>query len=160
MNKHIIKNDEALAVYLKSISSDMLRVAYSYFPDDSTVDEVISETIYRVYKYRKKVKNSEFLKSWIIRILINECKTEYNRKSNLIEINEGVHEFVSNDEFAYVYDYIRFLDPPQYDIVMLKTMNDYTFSMIAQIIDMKENTVKTQYYRAVDVLRKEFRDYE
>ncbi|AMC94507.1 hypothetical protein AOC36_11150 [Erysipelothrix larvae] len=158
MDRRVLKNDDALAEYLKSISSELLKIAYSYIQDDATVDDVISETIYRVYKYRKKVRKPEYLKTWIIRILINECKTELMKHKPVYELEEDRIAVSEPEDFTFVYEYINQLKSPQREIVTLKTLNDYTFAMIARVLGLKENTVKTDYYRALDILRKEMHD--
>lgn len=155
MDRSILKDDVYLAQYLKSISPDLLKIAYSYIQDDAAVDDVISETIYRVYKYRKKVRKPEYFKTWIIRILINECKTEVKRRKTVHSLDSDQISGQSQEDYSFIYDYINRLQPPYWEIVTLKTLNEYTFAMIAQIIDLNENTVKTHYYKALGILRKE-----
>lgn len=158
MNRKIIKNDAALAEYLKSISSDLLRVAYSYTQNDAVVDDIISETIYRVYKYRKKVKKPEYFKTWIIRILINECKSELMKQSNYTELIYDDIPSPSKEDYSFVYEFVNRLESPLREIVTLKTLNDYTFAMIAGVVDLNENTVKTKYYKALEILREEMKE--
>jgi RNA polymerase sigma-70 factor (ECF subfamily) len=79
ITKAIQGDDDALVDHLKSISSLLMKTPMAFLGDKDQAKDCISETIAKVYKHRKKVKQPEFFQTWIIRILINECKDELER---------------------------------------------------------------------------------
>ena len=154
-----IKNDYVLADVLKSFSSQMQSIAYSFYNEDSFVDEVIAETIYKVYKNRKQVRKVEYFKTWVMRILINECKKEMKRKDEYKEIFDIDNiETRNSKEFEYVHDYLRYLSETEQDLLRLKVFSGLTFLELSDVLNMPESTVKTQYYTALKKLKIEMED--
>ncbi len=154
-----IKNDYVLADVLKSFSSQMQSIAYSFYNEDSFVDEVIAETIYKVYKNRKQVRKAEYFKTWVMRILINECKKEMKRKDEYKEIFD-IDNIETRDsrEFEYVHDYLHYLSETEQDLLRLKVFSGLTFLELSDVLNMPESTVKTQYYTALKKLKIEMED--
>jgi RNA polymerase sigma-70 factor (ECF subfamily) len=64
----------------------MYKIAYSYFGNEQDALEAIQETTCRAYNNFHKLKQPQYFKTWLIRILINYCIDEKKRmkKSTLL----------------------------------------------------------------------------
>ena len=80
-----IKGDKEAFVYLiNEYRLSLYRIAKGILKDDYRVEDAISNTIIKAFENIKKLKKAEYFKTWLIRILINECNSILKRKKNLI----------------------------------------------------------------------------
>ena len=59
-------------------------------------------------------------------------------------------------EISEINSFVNNLDPDRQDIFKLKIFEDQTFSKIAEMLDIPESTVKTNFYATQKLIRKEF----
>ncbi len=57
----------------------LLRVAYGYFRSEEDVADVMQETILNAFEHVKELKKPEYFRTWLVRILINNCNQMYNQ---------------------------------------------------------------------------------
>ena len=157
--KKAIRNDKYLVVVLQSLSLQMQKTAFSFNSSQAFIDDVISETIYKVYKNRKKVKNPEYLATWIITILMNECRQELRRENKYRELY-SVDQIPTKHahDYSYVPDYLAQLEVEDQELIRLKVFSDLTFAEISVHFDIPESTVKTRYYALLKRLKWEMED--
>ncbi|QIK69602.1 RNA polymerase sigma factor [Erysipelothrix sp. HDW6C] len=161
ITKKTIRDRDELARYLKTISKELQAVAYSFMGDTVLVDDVISETVVKVFNSRKKVKHPEFFKTWIIRILINTCKDTLIAQNKYVELFDEdliLSTENSNDAYAYVHDYVDELPFIEREVITLKVFSGYTFKEISEIIEVPEGTAKTRYYAGLKRLKLEMEE--
>lgn len=119
------------------------------------------ETTLKVYKKRKTVKKPEFFKTWVIRILINECKDELKRSKNYISLDEHFEIASSEKEnFDYVNDLVAKLPLDLKQIIVMKFFDEMNFREIGEVLKTPESTVKSRYAVALKKLRMEMEEYE
>lgn len=150
-----------LVLYMKN---DLYRVAKSRLMNDEDIKDVIQNTMIKVFKNIKSLKNIEAFRIWMIRILINECNKFYNRNKRRIEIIErekAKTDSVITDYFTDdINDEINFetklkqLNQKEQDIIVLSYGNNYSCLQISKILNMNENTVKSSLRRARKKLEK------
>ena len=63
------------------IKEELYKVAKIRLRNDDDVFDAIQETMLVSYKSLKKLKNNQYFKTWVIKILINECNKIYNYKN-------------------------------------------------------------------------------
>lgn len=152
--KKALKNDDSLFVQLiEEKQEKLMKIAYRYYLSEACVEDVLSETIYKAYRYRRKCKHPEYFDTWIIRILMNECVKEI--KNNLNELTIDIADSSSQDIVlrSMVYD----MSEPERSIIILHFFEGYTLDNIAQILDMPSSTLKSKYYKALQGLRNEMK---
>ncbi len=159
INKAIRGDDEALVEYLKSISTLLLKTSMGLLGDKDQAKDCISETIEKVYKHRKKVKQSEFFQTWIIRILINECKDELKRTHRYVALPEDfdiIEPF--KEDYSFVTETMEKLPFDLKQIIVLKFYNQMTFKEISLTLTVPESTVKSRYALALKKMRVELEE--
>ena len=155
--KKALKDDEVLALYFHEIADELTRIAIK-ITGNLDVDDILSETIIRAFKYRKKVKKPEYLKTWIIRILINNCKDYLRTNNKFVELVDDYEIVVENESFDFVNDYIDKLPTTCRNIIVLKYFSELSFREIAEALEMKESNVKYHYYQGLKLLKVEMEE--
>lgn len=159
--KAIHGDDESLIACMQSISQQMTWTAFPLLGNEDSVKDCIMETTLKVYKNRRKVKDARFFKTWVIRILINECKEELKRQNRFIELDEEIDipaEQVGN--FEFVNEEVDKLPFELKQIIVMRFFNELNFREIAEVLHTPESTVKSRYASALKKLRVEMEKYE
>lgn len=65
----------------------LMRVAYGFFQNEEDVADAVAETVADAYEHIRELKKPEYFKTWLVRILINNCNRIYNenRKTTGLE---------------------------------------------------------------------------
>ena len=108
------------------------------------------------------LKNPEYFKTWMIRILINECNKihrHYKNFSRAEELPEVPGQDMSIEEFEFK-EMLGMLDESYRIILVLYYVEGFRIADIASILNMNENTVKTRLVRARMQLKQEYTSAE
>ena len=116
------------------------------------------------YKHLKKLKDNSNFKSWIIKILINECNKIYKKKSKKIRFFDKItieetSDIIDNsvDSINSKIDFELLIEKLNYEeklIVTLYYNNRCSCNEIAKILNMNVNTVKSKLTRAKEKVTK------
>ncbi len=157
-------NKEAFTELILHISNDLYKIGKTRLYEDSDINDAIQETMIKAYKNLKKLKEISNFKSWIIKILINECNKIYIKKykkekliekiktaENINRIDNSTTSIDSKINFELLIDK---LNHEEKLIVILYYNNKYSCSEIAEILNMNINTVKSRLKRAKEKVKK------
>lgn len=150
---------EAFITIIENSKSDMYKVAISILNNDADAADAMSEAILKCWTEIGKLKKEKYFKTWLTRILINCCndiirknsRTVYVDNYEIIEPKEMFIEFIDNRD---VNECIDSLSDNSRLIMTLYYMQGFKIREIAQMLNLKQNTVKTRLSRA----RKEFKE--
>lgn len=78
-------DNQAFANLIIGIESDLYKIARMRLNNEDDIKEAVQETIIKAYSSLKKLRNAKFFKTWIIRILINECNDIYKINKKIIQ---------------------------------------------------------------------------
>lgn len=159
------KNNDKIAFseLISAIEKELYLIAKTKLKNDDDIGDAIQETIYKSYKNIKKLKDNAIFKTWIIKILMNECNNIYKKKSKYsisYEEKEMEKYLVANDksdnvEFEVL---IKDLDSEEKLILTLYYCSKYTIKEISKIAKIKENTIKSKMARARNKIRKQIEE--
>ena len=146
------------------IGNDLYRVARTRLKDDDDINDAIQNTMMYTYRNVKRIKNTESFKSWMLRILINECNKIYNsnkKKNNIFNKLVGNSEINSYDNsIQIVQDKMNFealIDSLSYEeklVITLHYNSQLSCSQIAKILNSSTNTIKSRITRGVKKLKR------
>ena len=155
-------NDELFSDLIDICKENLYKIAFSYLKNEQNSLDAVSETIYKAYKNIDKLKNREFFNTWIIKILINSCKTvlknnkviyieEYDKtkKDNLDILETDFKLSIKID----LYNAIDKLNDKFKSIIILKYLEDMSIIQISEVLNLPEGTVKVYLRRALGVLK-------
>lgn len=160
-------DEKAFTELILSIKIDLYKIAKTRLSNDSDINDAIQETMIKAYNHLKKLKDENKFKSWIIKILINECNMIYKKKSkkskliNKIESEELLNnkeDIIQTSDSKIDFDIlIDRLDYEEKIIITLFYNNKYTCSEIAEILNININTVKSKIARTKQKIRKYYK---
>lgn len=146
-----IKGDKEAFVYLiNEHRLSLYRIAKGILKDDYKVEDAISNTIIKAFENIKKLKKAEYFKTWLIRILINECNLTLKKEKRILYLEDSVKEeaYIDLYENIDLINAIETLDDDLKLVTILYYFEDIDQKEIAKIISAKEGTVRTKLFRA------------
>ena len=94
------------------------------------------------------------LKAWLIRVAINECKMHIKKFSRLVSLDSVKAKKIEFPEEKYDISWALMKTPKKYrDVLYLHYCERYKIKEIAQILNIKENSVKTLLKKGREILR-------
>lgn len=162
LTKEAQKGDmEAFSKLIMNFEQDLYRIASIRLNSAYDIDDVIQMTIEQSLKNIKKLKNPQYIKTWIIRILINNCNSIYKRKKDKIEYNEniGLNSKNYSDEINAKLDFyilIKSLNDKEKITMTLYYSENLTTKEISKILKEPESTIRNRISRAVSKLRNKY----
>jgi len=156
-------NKDAFTTLIHQYKKDLYKIAYMYTKNEDDAFEAIDEAVYKAYISIKKLKDPNFFKTWITKILINECINILRKKNKIVlEDNNLNHEVAAMDlnlncDYEELYKAINTLNDKQKMAITLKYFDDLKTSTIAERMKVPENTVKSYIRRGISSLRNTLR---
>lgn len=137
-------------------SEDTLyRVAKSILLHDEDCEDAVQSAILRAYDKLNTLKEERYFKTWLVRILLNEC---YNlkRKEILKVPYEECFEIVKSEEkidYSDLYIAIKNLPEKIKITVVLYYVEGYSVEEIKQILKIPSGTVKSRLSKGRKLLK-------
>lgn len=135
------------------------RLAYSYTHNEEDSKDIVQTGAYKALRNYHTLNNTEFAKTWLYRIMLNECFSFIRQPQHLsydkMLDEDGIEWGTTQDTYADI-DLQRAIEQlPDRDraIVILKYFEDKTLEEIAEILDENISTVKSRLYRCMKKLR-------
>lgn len=146
---------QAFVTVIQECTESMYRVARSFLRDDEDIADVIQNTIMICFEKIGTLRNPNYFKTWMTRILINECKDMLMRQKN-IQLTESMEDIMDrNRQFCQsrieedfeTRELLSLLDEKYRAIMILYYLEGFKVSEIGKLLDMKVSTVKTRLSR-------------
>ena len=156
----------------------MYHVAKTLLYNDADCADAIQETIVKAFSKVHTLKIDAYAKTWLIRILINECyailrnsqrldfwETEEFEQQNRQYVKNGkimqMDSYLSQrEEYSDLYEALRRLPEEMRLTVTLYYLEGYHVKEIASILYTTESTIKNRLLRARNRLKKELEEME
>lgn len=154
---------EAFTELIMSIEKDLYRIAKTRLHNDDDISDIFQETVINAFKSIKKLKNVEYFKTWLIKILINNCNSFYKeRKKRKESFLEDIQEenYLLDSNIETINDELNFsaiMKTLNYDERISLTLyysEGYTNKEISKILKTNENTIKARISRAKMKIKK------
>lgn len=131
----------------------LYRIARTMLRSDADCEDAVQETLLRAWAKLATLREEQFFETWLIRILINECKTLYRKRPRAeSEIPESL---AAPAEDRKLMDALMNL-PEKYRIPLeLHYIEGYGVAEIARMLFIPEGTVKWRMNRGRAMLRTE-----
>lgn len=143
------------------IYKDLYKFIYSIIKNQQLTEDILQETLIKVYEKFHTIRDIQKFKSWIFSIAKNESLSwikKYTREipsedvylELLTDSLEDIPEelLIKSEAKEQVKKYIKVLKPIDQEIIHLRYYYDLSLSEIALILNMNENTVKIHHMRA------------
>ena len=130
-------------------------VAIGYLHNTDDAKDVLQDAALSAYQAFSNLKNKEYFKTWLTRIVINKCKNFLKSKRYTQELTDNLNVFYSipTDELE-IMDAICKMSSKSSIYITLKFYNDMTYEEIAKSLKLPASTVKYRTKTALDELKK------
>lgn len=139
----------------------MYRVALSYTASSADAEDAMQEALLRAWNRRETLRDPALFGTWLIRILINECKTLLRRRRRQM-VMEELPQIAADppDEQALQLRTALFALPEKYRVpLVLNLLEGYTLQETAALLGLPAGTVKTRVARAKKKLEQEVSEH-
>lgn len=164
VKKAIKGNDKAFIILMNQCKEQIYRTAFAYVKEEETALDIVQEVVCKAYKSIENLREPKFFNTWIMRIAINISTDFYNKKNKIVcmEQDELISKMdikydTNHDERLFLMESLDKLQDKYKKIIILKYFDDLTFKDIAEILNMSENTVKTNLYKGLSILRNDMK---
>lgn len=152
---------EAFTRLFRQLEPQLYRLAKTILLKDEDCADALQETTLKVYKGLANLKQPKFFKTWVIRILINECNQLLRMRERTIAVAEIPEEPV--DSYVHFEDsgnvdlqsFINQLDESLRLAIVLFYYDDLSIKQIADVLDISEGAVRARLHRARRLLSKQ-----
>lgn len=149
---------EAFIALMEENKQSMYKVARGFLREREDVADAMAETVLTCYEKIALLRENAYFKTWMIRILINNCKDilrSRNRQVCMEEDREAGGETVYADESGFR-ELIEPLGEQDRSIFTLYYVYGMKAREIASCMEMKESTVLSRLKRGREALREEW----
>lgn len=148
---------EELGQLILASEDTMYRVAKTLLYRDADCADAIQESIVKAFSKRDTLKKEAYAKTWLIRILINECYGILRREKRVVSLEDYRQEEKAEErqDYSELYESICRLTEEARLSVTLYYIEGYSIREIAAMMDTTESAVKNRLARARQRLRKE-----
>ncbi|MEU4396202.1 SigE family RNA polymerase sigma factor [Kribbella sp. NPDC023855] len=156
------ERDKAFVEFVEAATPSLRRTAYLIGGDRHRADDVVQETLYKVYLAWPKVQRAGNPFAYARRMLVNVAydggRRPWRREVTIAEVPE--HDGHTGDfatghaERDEVLEALRALGPRQRACIVLRYYEDLSVEQTAEILGCTEGTVRSQASRGLEALRK------
>lgn len=148
-------NKLAFSTLIKMYEVDLYRVAIAITKNEDDALDCIQETILKSYTNIQNLKNNEYFKTWLIKILINQCNALINKNKKILELQNIQTQNLYKDENEYleIKETVDKLDKELKILITLYYYQDMSIKDISQSLNIPEGTIKSRLSRARNKLK-------
>ncbi|RED51651.1 sigma-70 family RNA polymerase sigma factor [Cohnella lupini] len=145
---------DAFERIIRTIEVVLYRTSKAFLQSDDDCADAMQETVFRAYRSINSLKESAYFKTWITRILINECKRIMHRNRNVVSFSDDYIAAVLDPELTKIelWDIIDRLDSSHKAVAILYYYVDLSIKEIAKELKVPEGTVKSRLHRARELV--------
>lgn len=148
---------EQLGQIILASEDTLYHVAKTLLNNDADCSDAIQETIVKAFTNLHTLRQDSYAKTWLIRILINECYAVMRREKRIVSLEEYQCEETASEEADYsdLYEAVSQLKPKIRICVTLYYLEGYSVRETAKLLGTTESAVKKRLARAREMLRSE-----
>ena len=144
----------------------LYRISRTILDSDADCEDAVSAMIVQCFKHYRGLREDDFAKTWMTRILINECYALLRKRREYVGIETDVAQAAAQDEgkaafakgvctishdhqgeYSDLYEAIRSLAEPIRTTIVLFYIEGYSIREIAASMRCEEGTVKSRLSR-------------
>ena len=161
-------------ILIRRYGSFLYKIGRLYNHNHENTKDLMQDTYVNAYIHLKKFENRSSFKTWLTRIMLNQC---YQKRHKLSFQNEIISDDIQNEKSSVLFHHStnnekiainkelgRVLEnaireiPEDYRIVFsLREVNGLSVAETAETLNISENNVKVRMNRAKVMLRREIK---
>lgn len=162
LKKALRGNPKAFGEVIRQEQEYLYRMAYAYTHNEDDALDAVQECVLRAYRNVRSVKQPQYFRTWLTRILINTAKELTAKRSPQVGLEElselPAAEGLSAEERMDLHKALETL-PEQYrDVITLMYFDGMKTREIAEQMNVPEGTVSSWLHRAKEQLRLQLKE--
>ena len=138
----------------KECEKSLFLVAIGYLHNTDDAKDCVQEAVLSALKSFDTLKNKEYFKTWLTRIVINKSKDFIKRQRYSEELTDNLNVFYDMPlSEMEIMDCICKLNPKLTIYITLRFYNDMTYEEVAKTLKQPVSTVKYKTRKALSELK-------
>ena len=154
MNEFSLPREELILEVIEKYNTMVYRLAFSRTKSVQDAEDIMQNVFMKFIKSNINFESQEHIKPWLIRITINLSKnlltSAWFKRTTTLE--EDI--VITLKEESEVYKYVLDLPTKYRTVIHLFYFEDMTTANIAEILSIKESTVRSQLHRGRNLYNK------
>ena len=142
----------------------MYATAKSILKDDHDCADAIQETIVKAFAKLDTLRKDRYVKTWLMRILMNECYDICRRSEKILPIDQYMEQIETpqkeNRNYGELYEAVQELREELRIPVVLYYVEDFSCREIAEILEISEGAVQKRLARAREKMKNRLQNKE
>ena len=155
-------NREAFLGLIDENRLNLYRVARGILKDKEDIEDALQNTVVHSFEKINSLKKDEYFRTWIIRILINECNEILRKNKRVMHLEDNTNTEIYSDSYENM-DLTRAINSLSEELrltTVLFYFEDMSLRNIAKVLEIPEGTVRSRLTRARTKLREVMSEVE
>ena len=135
----------------------LFRVSMSILKNESDCEDAVQTAILTAFEKLDTLRNEEYFRTWLVRILINVCNKYLNDRKKITDIEEFQNSekasVPSGEKSVEVRMALESLPIKIREAMVLYYIEDFSISEIRKILRIPEGTVKSRLSKGRELMR-------
>ena len=135
---------------------ELYRLAFHILKNKEDAEDALQETLYRAYSHLGQLKNPEYFKTWMVRILLNTAFEMQKKRKNNLELDEYKDVIGKSEDITtkiMLETVIREMDEKYQYVIFLYYYENYSVKEISEILNVSVMNVKQRLSRSRKILK-------
>ena len=155
--------DAAFEAAVERYGDTIFRLAYSYLKNRADAEDVMQETLLKLYRAGEPFESPEHQRYWLVRVAVNECKkllrSPWRRRTDPLEAAPETAVWDSPAQ-SELFQQVMALPTKYRAAIYLYYYEGYAVREIAALMGANPSTVQTWLMRARGKLKKNLKEAE
>ena len=138
----------------------LYRAALLTLGSESAAVDAVDEAVYKGYLSYQKLRQPQYLETWLVRILINVCRDELRRRKRELAVEELPETAQEAYDSLPLKEAVRRLPAQLRDVIVLRYFTGLTLEETAAALELPRGTVSTRQRKALALLKLDLTDEE
>lgn len=137
---------EAFSRLMRDQAQALYKVAKAILKNDDDAADAMQETALVCWEKIDTLKKPEYFKTWLIKILINQCNAIYRQRQKFAPDEYRQETASVENEYMNIEwkEFLKHLDEKYRIVVILYYVEGFKVREVAQLLDISEGTVKSR----------------
>lgn len=149
-------NKEQFTAQVLDAEKSLYHIARSYLNNEEDCADAMQNAILHAFEKLHTLRNERYFRTWLTRILINECKQIIRSRKEQIpyeDYYDDVRAVTEQEDYPEVFEAVMGLEKNYRAPFILFYVEGFSMKEICQILKLSQSTVKMRLYRGRKLLR-------
>lgn len=148
-------NKDQFTAQILEAESSLYHIAKSILRDDEDCADAMQNAVLHAYEKLHTLRNEKYFKTWLTRILINECYHILRSRKISVPYEDYFEtlEQAQKEDYSEVYEAVMELEDIYRIPLVLFYVEGFSIKDVCQILKLSQSTVKMRLYRSRKLLK-------